>query len=286
MTSEEAKFKISFVYLTPILASLLFGLGCAWLLKPPTGTSDPVLPPISPPVVPFPDDTVSGPFGNAIYFVILVAIGATMCYFLLKQKKVSVVKAFIFFAMTLVSAVLSGIYFFLLLTRINLYSTQLLCGLIFLTVVLFDLAIFKYHKIRNAAVLGLGGAFGVFLGFLIPLYSAIAILIFLAIYDVFAVYRGPVGKLAQSGLDQLNGLSYAFKGMQMGLGDLVFYAVLMSVMFFSFPNSIIPTIMSIVGICIGSLLTFLMLTKKEMFPGLPFPVAIGLTLGLITTLLI
>jgi hypothetical protein len=35
-------------------------------------------------------------------------------------------------------------------------------------------------------------------------------------------FIGPVGKIAESGLDQLSGLSYAFKDIQMGLGDLMF----------------------------------------------------------------
>jgi presenilin-like A22 family membrane protease len=117
-------------------------------------------------------------------------------------------------------------------------------------------------------------------------YSTVAILICLAIYDIFAVYRGPVGKIAQSGIDQLSGLSYTFKDIQMGLGDLFFYTVLMGLMYFNYPGSLLPTIMSIIGICIGAIITLHMLDKKGIFPGLPFPIAIGLTLGFITTLFI
>ena len=103
--------------------------------------------------------------------------------------------------------------------------------------VLFDLAIFRFGSIaRNVAVVAIGGALGIFFGFSIPLYSAVIILAFLAIYDVIAVYKGPVGKIAASGLDQLQGLSFSFKDIQMGLGDLVFYSMLMGVMFFSFPT--------------------------------------------------
>ena len=109
--------------------------------------------------------------------------------------------------------------------------------------VLFDLSIFRFGSLaRNVAVVAIGGALGIFFAkFSFPLYSAVLILAFLAIYDVIAVYKGPVGKIAQSsGLDQLQGLSFSFKDIQMGLGDLVFYSMLMGVMFFSFP-SILPT---------------------------------------------
>jgi presenilin-like A22 family membrane protease len=136
------------------------------------------------------------------------------------------------------------------------------------------------------AVVALGGALGIFFGFSIPLYSAVLILVFLAVYDVFAVYRGPVGKIAASGLDQLQGLSFSFKDIQMGLGDLVFYSMLMGVMFFSFLPSILPTIMAIIGIIAGSIITFFALERKGIFPGLPFPIVLGLALGLITGFLL
>jgi presenilin-like A22 family membrane protease len=136
------------------------------------------------------------------------------------------------------------------------------------------------------AVICVGGALGVFFGFSIPLYSAVLILSFLAIYDVIAVYRGPVGKIAQSGIDELQGLSFAFKDIQMGLGDLVFYSMLTSSMFFSFLPSVLPYLMSIIGILVGSIITFFMLERKGIFPGLPFPILLGLAGGLITGLLV
>ncbi len=272
MTAEETKFKVS-IFLVPILASML-SFRLRLLLKP---QQTQVIP-----VTPFPDDTASGPFGNAIYFVILVAISATVFYFLLKRKNVKIVKGLIFLAMTTASMLLSLVYLSALLAYTPFYSDSIVIGLSILITVLFDLSIFKYTKARNVVVIGLGGALGVFFGFSIPLYSAIAILIFLAIYDVIAVYRGPVGKIAQSGLDQLNGLSYGFKDIQMGLGDLVFYSMLIGAMFFSFPSSILPTLMSLVGICVGAVITFFMLEKRGIFPGLPFPIVLGLAFGLIT----
>jgi presenilin-like A22 family membrane protease len=120
----------------------------------------------------------------------------------------------------------------------------------------------------------------------------VLILAFLAVYDVIAVYRGPVGKIAQSGLDELQGLSFAFKDIQMGLGDLVFYSMLTGAMFFyfidsySFPFGFLPCLVSIVGILAGSIITFFILERKGIFPGLPFPIMLGLVGGLITGLVI
>jgi hypothetical protein len=236
-------------------------------------------------MVPFPDDA-TGAAGNGLYIVALVAIGATFCYFMLKRNSLKLIKVVLAIVMTMASMMLSLSYLSTLFAYTSFQTDLLVIVMSILITVLLDLIIFKFIKYRSVVIICLGGALGVFFSFLIPLYSAIAILVFLSIYDIFAVYRGPVGKIAEAGVDHFPGLSYAFKDMQMGLGDLVFYAVLMGTMFFSFPSSILPAIMSLVGICIGAVITFYMLEKKEVFPGLPFPIILGLALGLITTLIV
>ena len=276
---EQDKFKFEIIYLVPILASLLFGLGCAYLLAPQTtgGIS----------ATPFTGNTPSASIGNAFYFVILVAVAATVFYFLIKRKNQRVIKGIVVFAMTTASLLLSLIYLFALFPQFNGVEYAVIATAIAITV-LFDLAIFRFGSTpRNVAVIAVGGALGIFFAKFILLPSAVLILAFLAIYDVIAVYKGPVGKIAQSsGLDMLQGLSFSFKDIQMGLGDLVFYSMLMGVMFFSFPQSLLPTSLALVGIVVGSIVTFFMLERKGIFPGLPFPIFFGLAAGLIAALLL
>jgi presenilin-like A22 family membrane protease len=237
------------------------------------------------PVAPFPEDNPSGPFGNAFYFVILIAASATMFYILLKRKSRRLISILITFALTAASLLLSMIY----LSAILAYAPSLEFLLIPLSITvtaIFVLAVFRLSsKARNTAVICLGGALGVFFGAFIPFFSAVLILAFLAVYDVFAVYYGPVGKIAHSGLDQLQGLSYSFKKVQMGLGDLVFYSMLSGSMLFNF-NSLLPCLFSIVGILAGSLVTLVMLEKKGIFPGLPFPILLGLAGGILVSLVV
>jgi len=140
------------------------------------------------------------------------------------------------------------------------------------------------HWIRNLIVLCLGGALGTFLAASIPTLSAILILCFLAVYDAFAVYHGPVGKIALNGLEHLRGLSFSFQNIQMGLGDLTFYSLLSGHMLLKF-RSPIPCVASIIGILFGCFLSFKMLERKGMFPGLPFPILFGLTASLLTSTL-
>jgi presenilin-like A22 family membrane protease len=286
---KQDRFKFQMVYLLPILASLVFGLGCAYLLLPqpqPTNVS----------VTPIPNSSPSAPWGDAVYFVVLVAASATLFYLLLKRRNRKVIRGLIVVAMTMASLLLSLFYLNAILSYFPSWNTLLvLVAIAVVITVLFDLAVFRLGSIpRNAAVVGIGGALGIFLGYFLPLYSAVLILVFLAVYDVFAVYRGPVGKIAQSstGLEQLQGLSYAFKDVEMGLGDLVFYSLLTGAIFFGFANSyglplgILPCLVSIVGIMAGSVITFFMLERKGIFPGLPFPIMLGLAGGLIMGLVI
>jgi presenilin-like A22 family membrane protease len=281
------KFKFEIVYLAPILASLVFGLGCAYLLKPEQSTAIQV--------TPIPNNAPAAPLGNALYFVVLVAVSATIFYLLIKRRSKNIIKGLIVVAMTAASLLLSLVYLSAIFANFPSWSIYLVIALSVTITALFDLAIFRLGSIpRNVAVVGIGGALGIFFGFAIPLWSSVLILAFLAVYDVFAVYRGPVGKIAQSsaGMDQLQGLSFSFKDIQMGLGDLVFYSMLTGAMFFTFINSyafpmgILPCLVSIVGIMAGSIITFFILERRGTFPGLPFPIMLGLAGGLITGLII
>jgi presenilin-like A22 family membrane protease len=273
-TKAEDTFKFEIIYLLPILASMLFGLLCAYVLSPEQAVI---------PVTPIPEDTPGAPVGNALYFVVLIAAAAFVFYLLLKRRSKRIIQGLIVVAMTTAAMLLSIVYISPLLGDIA-YADYILVGLAIVITILFDLAIFKLGSVaRNVAVIGVGGALGVFFGFSIPLWSAVLILGFLAIYDVVAVYKGPVGKIAtSSGLETLQGLSFSFKDIQMGLGDLVFYSMLTGAMFFSFLPNLWPVVASIVGITLGSVLTFYALEKKGLFPGLPFPILFGLAFGLIT----
>ena len=250
--TEKEKFEAEPVYLLPIFASLMVGLGFAYLLlKTQVATL---------PVTPFPE-TPSGSFSNALYFVIIIAIAATVFYLLLKWKSRKLITFLVAFALTAASLLLSAFYLSALLSSYpnwEIYVTVLSITI----AVVFDLAVFKLGgAAQNIVVVFLGGALGVFLGWSIPVVSALLILAFLAVYDIIAVYKGPVGKIANnSGLDQLKGLSLSFREIQMGLGDLVFYSMLCAVMLLNSDfGGWAPYLLSIAGVLIGAFLTFIML---------------------------
>jgi presenilin-like A22 family membrane protease len=272
-----SKFKAELMHLAPILASLLFGALCTFLIL----TSQIEIYSITP----FSDESFGffGPLGNGFYFVALVGVGATILYLLLRRKNRKLISLITGFALTTAVFVLSMFYLFAAISRFDTpYGDALVLIPSLAITVLTVYTVFKStSKLSNLLLLGIGGALGAFLGIAIPTNSTILILLFLAIYDTFAVYRGPVGKIAHSGLEQLRGLSFSFKDIQMGLGDLAFYSMLAGHMLLDFGT--ISCLASIVGILLGCLLSFKMLERKGMFPGLPFPILLGLATGFLTS---
>lgn len=270
----NASVKTRLMHLVPIIASLLFGFLCALILLAAQIQLYSV--------TPFQEGVWS--LANALYFVILVGVGATVLYILLKHKKQRIITIITSLALASATLMLSIVYLVAMFLTLNVpYADALSLILAIIITAATVFAIFRAHnKLSNLAILLLGGALGTFLGSTIPTQSAILILGFLAIYDIFAVYRGPVGKIARGGLEHLRGLSFSFKDIQMGLGDLTFYSMLSGHMLLNFGP--FACLASIVGILLGCVLSFMMLEKKGMFPGLPFPVLFGLVAGLLASL--
>ena len=274
MKALKDKSNAELVLLTPVFVSLLFGVLCTFLIATPYMETYSI--------TPFQEGV--GSLGNALYFIALVGVGALLLYILLQRRNLKLINLITRFALTTAVFMLSIIYLSAAFEWFAFNNMELL--VLPLSLLIATASYFVIFKTRsqfyNMIVICLGGALGAFLGVSIPTLSALLILSFLAVYDVFAVYQGPIGKIARSGLEQLRGLSFSFKDIQMGLGDLTFYSMLSGHMFFNF--GYYSCLASIIGILFGCLVTFKMLRKAGIFPGLPFPILFGLTAGFLALL--
>lgn len=268
---SQEKFKASPIYLAPVLLSLFVALFCASLitespqeLKPAT-----IVPETGPEV-----------FLYSSFFVFAVALGAVMVYLFLKYGVEWFIRVLIGAAITLLVFLLSLFYLGMLFVKLNVEFT--LFEILFAAVLLaffVDFEIFVRKSIFYGIILlVLGGAFGAFLGASIPTLGTVLILVFLSIYDVAAVFRGPVGKIAEHDLERLRGISFSFRELQMGLGDLTFYSMLVGHMFIHFGFE--AALASLLGVLLGSYFSLKMLERKGMFPGLPFSIFLGLAFAL------
>ena len=265
MTEEE--FRATPVYIVPIFASLLVSIFCAFLILQSKVelTSVTVLP-----------ETGYGPLLNAVIFVLAAGFSATMIYFLLKRGVHRFIRLLMGFAFSVLTFLLVMLYSELALMIANIkVSFAVILSLAFSATAFVVLEVFlRKGKFYEVIVLVIGGSTGTLLGASIPTFSAVLILLLLGIYDVIAVFRGPVGKIAAKGLEHLPGASFSFKNVHVGLGDLTFYSMLVSHVFLSFSWK--ACVAATGGVLLGSFLSFKMVEKKRMFPGLPLSILLGL----------
>ena len=243
------------------------------------------------PIVPitiFPE-TASGVTLNAGIFVILMATMATLMYLFIKFGLKRIVRY-------LINLALFALVFFLFTWYGSLYSNLLPSALTssfwpwillsLICTIILGLAIYKAKgALHLAAIVVIGGMTGTFLGVSIPTLTAIVLLLALAGYDLFAVYKGPIGKMAQStDLEEFTGAVFTYGDLTVGMGDMVFYSMLASIAMINFGP--IPFLAAAVGVVGGAYLGFRMLEGRDMFPGLPFAVVLGLGCMYVTFLIV
>jgi hypothetical protein len=75
-------------------------------------------------------------------------------------------------------------------------------------------------------------------------------------------------------LEEFTGAVFTYGDLTVGMGDMVFYSMLASISMMNFGP--IPFLAAAVGLVIGAYLGFKMLEGRDMFPGLPFAIILGL----------
>ncbi len=270
-------FRVTPIYIAPIVASLLVSITCAFII------SESEVELVSVTVLP---ESEFGPLFNAAIFVLAAGFGATVIYFLLKYGAHRIVRLLMGVAFSVLSFFLVILYSELALWVINISAPFVAIFLLasFATAFAVLEVFLRDDILSDIIVVLIGGATGTLLGASIPTFSAVSILLLLAVYDVVAVFRGPVGKIAAKGLEHLPGASFAFKGIHIGLGDLTFYSMLVSHMFLNFGWEV--CVAAALGVILGSFISFKMVEKKRVFPGLPFSVLFGLIASLIVLVLL
>ncbi len=239
-------------------------------------------------VTPFQGDTYSGASLNALFFVIALATSASIMFLLVRRGKMGFLRRMIKAALVVVcfSVVFwySTILFFLLGNPLGepAASTFLLVGSLGVGLGLALLVFGKGSTRQLVGVVLVSGFTGLFLGASIPLLTALILAGVLVVYDVVAVFRGPVGALAKSlEMGDLPGAVFNYRELTIGMGDMVFYSLVATTALLNF--GVFPFFATGVGIIAGTFLGFKALQRFEMFPGLPFSLILGVAGMLLAT---
>jgi hypothetical protein len=223
-------------------------------------------------VTPFSGTSLSGASLNALIFVLALGGSATAMFLLVRKGRMGFIRKMIKGALIVVSFAVAFWYSASLLVSVDISFLLLLSIAV---AALIGFTVFGKGRVRQLfGVVALSALTGVFLGYSIPLVTALVLVGALVVYDIVAVFRGPVGALAKAvSAGDLPGAMYSYGELTIGMGDLVFYSLVATTAMVTF--GLFSFLGAAVGILAGTYLGFRALSKYEMFPGLPFSLLLG-----------
>lgn len=179
----------------------------------------------------------------------------------------------------------------------------------------FGIQSFDRIWIRNIMMIFFGAMVGSLFAIHFGLLSVIFILVGLSLYDIYAVFRGPLKGIIDHGREESEEIDemiqnndefeikyervpllpalpvYSTPLINIGLGDFAFFSMLISasVVISNGLVTPIPLLAALIGLFAGVIYTFKLLTKERALPGLPLPIFGGiacLALSIILLLII
>ncbi|MHA1228301.1 MAG: hypothetical protein ACTSPV_16295, partial [Candidatus Hodarchaeales archaeon] len=280
-------------------------------------------PPDISPVPESPDDPGGIAFGaiiNMLFYIAIAFIGGILVLFIIKKGFLQLLSYFfallmglswftfaLFYGGIVTSKILELIWNYLpdfiqnLVNNVYISSLYVFAGIVALLGILtFGIQTFDRIWLRNIMMIFFGAMIGSMFAIHLPLLTAFLILIGLSLYDIYAVFRGPLKGIIDHGREKAAEINeqlsdeteivyekvpllpalpvYSTPLINIGLGDFAFFSMLVSVAVVISVSlvSIIPLTTTLIGLLIGAFYTFKFLEKEKALPGLPLPVFGGI----------
>ncbi|MHA2281291.1 MAG: hypothetical protein ACXAC5_10600 [Promethearchaeota archaeon] len=256
---------------------------------------------------------VIGGILNGLIYTAIAVLSAFIIIFVIKRKGIGTLK-YIFGVGFGIVAFFQTWFFGEIILYLVFYTNPRLYylfdfELIFFSAVFTVVILYKYFrstsiKLKNFIVLYIGLLIGASMGVLMPLWTTLAILIGISLWDLFAVLykRGPIKQLIEivsEPSDNRNTFSdseitekiesgeysYDTSILEIGIGDLAFYSMLTSSALVQ-SNNVIVMILTSVAIIIGTGITIMGLKRNKVLPGLPISIFLGIGTMLLSWYLI
>ncbi|MFW9784941.1 MAG: hypothetical protein ACFFFB_21855 [Candidatus Heimdallarchaeota archaeon] len=250
---------------------------------------------------------------NGIIFTTLAAVSAFIIIFLVKKRGIDILKyifggslAFLgFFLSLFFISIIVDIIFSVFPASELLNLIYFIIGYVILPIsigICTVLILYKYFtsrsiKTKNIIVLYMGLLIGAAMGVFMPLWTTLAILIGISIWDMFAVLykKGPIKEMidiTSQGLEAETNESiqekikkgeavYDTSKLEIGIGDLAFYSMLTSSALLQ-SNSLLVMIFTAIAILIGTGITIMGLKRNKVLPGLPISIFLGIATMLLS----
>ena len=218
--------------------------------------------------------STSGSILNSLILIFPTFIITSIILFLLRRKSFLLLKSLLIIALSVGTFSVSYIILSISLPFSNTYIFIL--SLIICIIPILSLTIIKFNKFQIFSSYILSSLYGTMLAVFIKPPTIILIPIAFALYDIYAVFRGPLKSLINSSEESLD-LRPLFVNLgrfTIGTGDLIFYSMIPSSIFLLIDLQ--SAFLSILFVHVGLISTLYLLKRFEIFPGLPVPVTLSL----------
>ena len=218
--------------------------------------------------------STSGSILNSLILIFPTFIITSIILFLLRRKSFLLLKSLLIIALSVGTFSVSYIILSISLPFSNIYIFIL--SLIICIIPILSLTIIKFNKFQIFSSYILSSLYGTMLAVFIKPPTIILIPIAFALYDIYAVFRGPLKSLINSSEESLD-LRPLFVNLgrfTIGTGDLIFYSMIPSSIFLLIDLQ--SAFLSILFVHVGLVFTLYLLKHFEIFPGLPVPVTLSL----------
>ncbi len=259
----------------------------------------------------FPEAIGGATFGlfNALFYLGFGIVGGFLIFLIIKYGKMKLLRAILFTSFLVLTTMIMIFYGYFLMVIFNIYNSDIPVTIVSIVLgIIITYQLFSEtasERRKNASLLIIGGGLGSFLGIWLPSWTTFLMLALFSIWDIYAVKKGPIKQIVELNQEEddnyIKQLSFGSEEWEIGLGDLVFYTMLTSHIlyncrvpytYFSFLMtygliiSLIPFFVSIIGVLIGVKITFKLLQKRKMLPGLPISIGLGISSFLLSLLII
>ncbi|MEM5879536.1 MAG: hypothetical protein QXU74_03530 [Candidatus Aenigmatarchaeota archaeon] len=227
--------------------------------------------------------SVEGAIANSLPLLASIFIFGFFLAFLVKWKKFNFIKALV------TGFLISSVFSINLILFSTIFPDSILLPWfisIFLVVLISLTAYFKsFQFLSNFLSIFIGAEVAGYFATILQPPTVFVFPLLLSVYDVYAVFKGPLKKIlgkparTKKGLkvkmDFLPLLILDFDFIKIGLGDVVFYSMLPAVAFMLF--SLEKMAFTLIATNLGVLITLYLLRKKRIpLPGLPIPMLLGI----------
>jgi hypothetical protein len=221
-------------------------------------------------------------FGSLLNVIILIlAVFATtiVAVWLIRSKRVKVFTSVIFIGTGL------ALFLLTLLTAIDLTanymsedaSLYLSLAVAAGVLALLGLATRKPKFVVLAPLITglLSAEIGSYFASTLNLFTALLLPVVFSIYDIYAVFRGPLRQLVTiASPEVLAGVTSRLGEFAIGTGDTIFYSLLPALALYQF--GLVVAFATMASVDVGVVITLYLLTRSKLLPGLPIPMALGL----------